>query len=206
MRLASNANLTTDPDLTDPDLTARLDSAWLGADPFAPDLTIAWVSATHPDFVQALAIRQQVFQQEQGVAAALEFDGLDPTAQHLLAWIGPIAVGTARIRPLDCRTSKVERLAVIPSYRGRGIAFQMMTHILQHLDRTGVETVCLHAQLYVQNLYLKLGFEPIGAIFEEAGIPHIKMQRRSPGTSRMESDVQRTGVTQSGYESLCLTV
>lgn len=169
-------------------------------------VTIAWISADHRDFAHAVAIRQQVFQQEQGVDAALDFDGRDRTAQHLLAWVGTTPIGTARIRSLDAYTVKLERLAVIPTYRGRGIASQMLRWVLQHLDRAGVQTVLLHAQLYVEDLYLKLGFEPIGTPFVEAGIPHRKMQRRSPGTSRMESDVSQTGVTKSGYASLCFTV
>ncbi len=181
--------------------------AGIDTNPLAnPTLTIAWISADHPDFAHAVAIRQQVFQQEQGVDAALDCDGRDRTAQHLLAWVGATPIGTARIRPLDPHTVKLERLAVIPAYRGRGMASQMMRWALQHLDRAGVQTVLLHAQMYVQDLYLKLGFESIGTPFEEAGIPHRKMQRRSPGTSRMESDVPQTGVTKSGYASLCLTV
>ncbi|WP_448571979.1 GNAT family N-acetyltransferase [Trichothermofontia sp.] len=169
-------------------------------------LAITWIWADHPDLAHAIAIRQQVFQQEQGVDAALELDGLDHTAQHVLAWVAGTAVGTARIRPLDQRTVKLERLAVIPAYRGRGIALQMMAQILQHLDHTGVETVMLHAQSYVQNLYRKFDFEPIGLPFEEAGIPHLKMQRRSPQTSTMEGDMQQTGAMRSGHASLCLTV
>jgi len=33
----------------------------------------------------------------------------------------------------------------------------------------------IHAQEYVKGLYEKLGFEQVGGIFEEAGIPHVKM-------------------------------
>lgn len=169
-------------------------------------LTIAWIPANHPDFAHAIAIRRQVFQQEQGVDAALELDGLDPMAEHVLAWVAGTAVGTARLRPLEPSVVKLERFAVLPPYRGRGIALQMMTQILDRLDRLGVETVLLHAQVYVQNLYRKFDFEPIGRPFEEAGIPHLKMQRRSPQTSTMEGDVQRTGAMRSGHASLCLTV
>ena len=32
-------------------------------------------------------IRTKVFQEEQGVSAELEFDGLDPSATHFLAYI-----------------------------------------------------------------------------------------------------------------------
>jgi len=35
--------------------------------------------------------------------------------------------------------------------------------------------VIVNAQIYIQNLYLKLGFEPMGEPFEEAGILPVKM-------------------------------
>ena len=35
--------------------------------------------------------------------------------------------------------------------------------------------IVIHAQVYVQSLYEKLGFEPVGDLFTEGEIIHIKM-------------------------------
>lgn len=121
------------------------------------------------------AIRRQVFQQEQGVSAELEFDGLDDAATHLLACDRTQAVGTARLRPLDNRKAKVERVAVLASHRGRGIGRQLMVAAIAQVRSQGMTTIKINAQLQVKAFYERLGFVAQGAVFEEAGIPHVAM-------------------------------
>jgi predicted GNAT family N-acyltransferase len=120
-------------------------------------------------------IRTQVFQEEQGVSAKLEFDGLDASATHLLAQINGKAVGTARIRELDSDTVKIERLAVLPDYRKQGIGKQLMVSALSAIAQEGKSLVLVYAQEYVVQLYQQLGFEVVGEKFNEAGISHVKM-------------------------------
>ncbi|MGK7905250.1 MAG: GNAT family N-acetyltransferase [Hormoscilla sp.] len=123
------------------------------------------------------AIRTKVFQEEQGVDPKLEFDGLDETAEQLLAYLDNQPVGTARIRYLDGQTAKIERLAVLPPARGRGIGKQLMTQAIAVAAAKDVKQVVVNAQEYVKGLYLQLGFVPEGGIFDEAGIPHVKMRK-----------------------------
>ncbi|MBD2481680.1 GNAT family N-acetyltransferase [Planktothrix sp. FACHB-1365] len=126
-------------------------------------------------FTEIRSIRYQVFELEQGVDPKLEFDGQDEFAQHLLAYLDDQPIGTLRIRYLDENNAKIERLAVLASARGMGIAQQLMECALEAIAQTSIKTIIVNAQIYIQNLYLKLGFEPIGEPFEEAGILHIKM-------------------------------
>lgn len=123
-------------------------------------------------------IRIQVFQVEQGVDPALEFDGLDERAEHLLAYLDNQPVGTTRIRYLDHQTAKIERLAVLSTARGQGIGNQLMEKALDVLVQKDIQKVMIHAQEYVKNLYYKLGFEEVGERFEEAGISHVKMIKK----------------------------
>lgn len=124
------------------------------------------------------AIRTQVFQQEQGVDPALEFDGLDETAEQLLAYLGDRPVGTARIRYLDNNRAKIERLAVFSAARRQGIGQQLMLKAIEVADQRNAKEIVIHAQEYVKLLYQKLGFLQEGETFDEAGITHIKMRKR----------------------------
>jgi len=124
------------------------------------------------------AVRVEVFQVEQGVAAALEFDGEDEAAEHILAYLDNQPVGTVRIRYLDNQTAKIERLAVLSHARGQGIGKQLMAKALEIAAKQGIKQVIIHAQEYVQSLYQKLGFAPEGERFEEAGISHVKMRKK----------------------------
>lgn len=123
-------------------------------------------------------IRTKVFQEEQGVSAELEFDGLDPNATHLLAYLNGQAVGTARIREIDQDIVKIERLAVLPDYRKQGVGKQLMRSALSTIAQRGKSLVIVHAQAYISQLYQKLGFAIVGEQFNEAGIPHIKMTKQ----------------------------
>jgi predicted GNAT family N-acyltransferase len=123
------------------------------------------------------AIRHQVFQIEQGVAAELDFDGLDSAAIHFLAFWDQAPVGTARIRYLERQIVKLERLAVLPAFRSRGIGQQIVEAIADFLIDSDAQVIALHAQAQTIPFYEKLGFIAVGDQFWEANISHIKMQK-----------------------------
>ncbi|MBD2499389.1 GNAT family N-acetyltransferase [Anabaena azotica] len=130
------------------------------------------------EFPAIAAIRKTVFQEEQGVDIALEFDGKDDICQHLIAYLDGQAVGTARIRYLDEQTVKIERLAVLSLARGQGIGQKIMEQALELIAKKNITEVIVHAQVYIKSLYDKLGFIQVSDIFAEAGIPHIEMQKK----------------------------
>jgi predicted GNAT family N-acyltransferase len=130
------------------------------------------------EFLEMQAIRRSVFQEEQGVDPELEFDGLDKTAIHLLAYLDNRPVGTARIRYLNEQIAKIERLAVLSTARGLGIGKKLMQEAIEVAKQNNVQEVVIHAQEYVKGLHQQLEFKQIGEIFEEAGIPHVKMTRQ----------------------------
>ncbi|OKH25653.1 GNAT family N-acetyltransferase [Hydrococcus rivularis NIES-593] len=125
------------------------------------------------------AIRRSVFQEEQGVAPEIEFDGRDETAIHFLAYLDSQPIGTIRIRFLDRKTAKIERLALLPSARGKGIGKKLMKAATEIVEKNkDYEEIIIHAQEYIKELHKQLGFEPVGEPFYEAGILHIKMIKR----------------------------
>jgi len=116
-----------------------------------------------------------VFQEEQGIDPELEFDGLDHAATHLLAYVDGHPVGTARMRSIGKKTIKIERLAVLPEARRKGIGKQLTQKALDFAKEHHYQTAILNSQVYIKSLYEKLGFRQVGEVFDEAGIPHIKM-------------------------------
>ena len=130
------------------------------------------------DFLEIKAIRKAVFQEEQKVEEALEFDGKDEICEHLIAYLDKQAVGTARIRYINDKTVKIERLAVLSTARGQGIGKKIMEEALLIIASKDIAEVVINAQEYVKALYYKLGFAQEGEIFIEAGIPHVKMRKK----------------------------
>ncbi|MEA5597775.1 GNAT family N-acetyltransferase [Rivularia sp. UHCC 0363] len=123
-------------------------------------------------------IRRRVFQDEQKVEVELDFDGKDKFCPQLIAYLDNAVVGTARIRYLDHKTAKIERLAVLSYARGNGIGKKIMQKALEVIASENISEVTINAQEYIKGLHQQLGFEQVGDVFQEAGIPHVKMVKR----------------------------
>lgn len=122
-------------------------------------------------------IRRTVFQIEQQVAEAVDFDGLDITALHFIAWVEDQPIGTARVRWLSPKVVKIERVALLVEHRGQGLGQQLMQQVLQLVADLGASEAQLHAQAQTLEFYRKLGFVQQGEPFFEANILHIAMHR-----------------------------
>jgi predicted GNAT family N-acyltransferase len=131
----------------------------------------------------AFAVRREVFVEEQGISESLVFDGGEDVAKHMVVKDGDRVIGTARIRFLQSKQAKLERMAVLRSFRRLGIGKRITAFLMQELESRQIEMVVLHAQYEVVEFYQACGFEPSGSPFWEAGIKHLKMERAigSPG-------------------------
>ena len=117
------------------------------------------------------AIRRRVFVDEQRIPEKDEFDAEDAASLHVLARLNRDPVGTGRLNP----AGKIGRIAVIAGQRGRGIGSQILRELLESARRLGVREPFLHAQLQAVPFYEKFGFSSRGEVFDEAGIPHVRM-------------------------------
>jgi predicted GNAT family N-acyltransferase len=129
------------------------------------------------DGARLQAIRRQVFVREQRVPEALEWDGLDTEATHLLAEdASGAAIGTARLLP----SGQIGRMAVAAEHRRRGIGRALLLELLRIADAEDFPPVFLNAQTSALPFYAGLGFAPEGQEFDEAGIPHRRMRFADP--------------------------
>lgn len=126
---------------------------------------------------QAKQVREIVFVQEQGIDASLEYDDLDDVCTHVIGLLDSEPVTTARLRPIDSTTGKVERVATIQSARGRGYGKDIMNEVERVAKRQGLDELRLGAQLTALPFYEKLGYEAFGDEFLDADIPHRMMRK-----------------------------
>jgi len=142
-----------------------------------PDINL--LRARWPDDQVLLRqVREAVFVREQGVPPALEWDGQDAQAVHLLA-IGPqgLPVGTARL----LADGKIGRMAVLANWRGRGIGSALLRELLAIIAAEGFPQPYLDAQTSATEFYQRQGFAAEGEVFLDAGIPHCRMRRDTGG-------------------------
>jgi predicted GNAT family N-acyltransferase len=128
----------------------------------------------------AQAIRFAVFVDEQRVPAELELDEIDGVAVHALARDeNGRACGTGRLfaAPEDATCAKIGRMAVLKECRGTGCGAALLIVLIEEARRRGFSRASLTAQTHAVGFYEKYGFSAYGPEFDEAGIPHLSMER-----------------------------
>ena len=126
----------------------------------------------------AAAIRNEVFVDEQRIPKELEWDEADDGALHAVAYNGlGQAVGTGRLLEAEQGVAKIGRMAVRRVLRGGGLGELVLQELMAAARARGDREVLLNAQRSAQGFYARLGFEPRGEVFEEAGIAHIEMTK-----------------------------
>lgn len=84
------------------------------------------IRATTEDQLQdAYAIRKKVFVEEQHVPLEIEIDDHENDSSHFVLYDENKPVGAGRFRILNGK-GKVERICILPSYRGKGAGLKVM--------------------------------------------------------------------------------
>jgi predicted GNAT family N-acyltransferase len=130
------------------------------------------IAKSQKEITDHFYVRGMVFVVEQAIDYEIEFDGLDGECILFVAYIEGKPVGAARLYK-----NKVGRVATLKDFRQRGVATAIMNLIESYAKENGMKELVLHAQLYVKDFYLNRGYRPIGEIFQEADIDHIKMTK-----------------------------
>lgn len=125
-----------------------------------------------PELEKAFEIRRKVFVEEQHCPADIEYQN-DDVSVHFLAMCDGEPCGAARWRRTE-NGIKLERFAVLPSFRKKGVGAHLVKAVLGDLPRDATH-IYLNAQLSAVDFYRPFGFRPVGEQFEEAGIKHQQM-------------------------------
>lgn len=133
---------------------------------------------TDEDRERAFALRKEVFVKEQGVPLSLELDEHDATAIHFIVNDGEKTIATARLREIEPKIGKVERVCVLGSYRGKRLGVLIMKIVEQYAKNIDFKTLKLNAQSYAVPFYEKLDYVVTSPEFMDADIPHRAMEKQ----------------------------
>jgi len=138
----------------------------------------------------AASVRRAVFVVEQAIDESEEWDAWDAQALHAVVRNqAGLAVATGRLMlnvanshawpddapaPGHCR---IGRMAVLRSARGVKLGQLVLQGLLDNARSQGMKAAHLHAQVSAQGFYAAAGFQPIGEVFDEVGIPHQAMTK-----------------------------
>ncbi len=130
--------------------------------------TVTWQAAE----ADLRRLRRSVFIDEQHVPEALEWDGRDAAALHVLAYAEDQPIATGRL----LADGHLGRMAVLPAWRGQGVGRAVLLALIQAARTQGLAQIHLDAQTQALGFYERHGFEAVGEVFMDAGILHRRMQ------------------------------
>lgn len=124
----------------------------------------------------AFYVRKKVFVEEQNVPIEIELDEYEDFAEHVVLYDDHQPVGAGRFRVIS-DTGKLERICVLPQYRGKGAGNIILETLEKLAAEKGLKKIKLNAQVQVENFYKKHGYQTVSDIFMDAGIPHVTMEK-----------------------------
>ncbi|HEX5087766.1 MAG TPA: MSMEG_0567/Sll0786 family nitrogen starvation N-acetyltransferase [Nocardioides sp.] len=151
-----------------------------------------------------LAIRHQVFVDEQGVFGDSDLDkhDRDRSTVALIAYCDEVVVGTVRLFQLDpaAGTWQGDRLAVLAPYRTRGVGAPLVRCAVATAATLGGRVMTAHIQLPNVDFFERLGWTRTGGTELYAGLPHQPMRIVLPSRSEALALVKRLedGVNERG--------
>jgi len=89
----------------------------------------------------------------------------------VVAFTNAQPVATGRISP----DGKIGRMAVLRTYRKKGIGLKMLQRLIAIGRRKGLKKMYLSSQCHAIPFYEREGFKAQGPVYEEAGIDHRLM-------------------------------
>lgn len=128
-----------------------------------------------------LRLRSEVFVVEQN-CAFLDADNKDQLCHHLLIYHNDLLGAYARLVPpgISYREMSIGRIVTSPTARGTGLGKELMIRATQACyDLFGTGDIRIGAQVYAIPFYKSVGFTPDGEVYDEDGIDHIEMIKKT---------------------------
>ena len=146
-------------------------------------MQLRWIYKSFPELTVTelyaiMQLRNEVFSVEQNCVYQ-DADDKDQASYHLAGWDGNKLVAYCRILPagLSYDSPSIGRVVSSAVYRKIGCGRRLMQQaITETLTQFNHPLITISAQFYLEKFYTSLGFKQISDVYDEDGIPHIKMQ------------------------------
>jgi predicted GNAT family N-acyltransferase len=153
-------------------------------------ITIQRIDTIHPLYDQECALREDALLRPLGLDMAWfrsAFPGVEDRLEHFIAVTphpdGPRVIGCACLLPNtpSVGSGRLMQMAVNPQRQGEGVGRRLVVAVeCRAFGELGIARLYCHAQLRASSFYERLGWVSEPDIFEEGGIPHIKMTITQP--------------------------
>lgn len=115
----------------------------------------------------------------------MEFREDTPESAYILALEGIVPVSTCRLRYLDDKNGKIERVVTLEEYRNRHFATDCIREAESWLEEKGVETVWINARKTAIGVYERLGYTAdYGQLTGDGDFQCVMMKKKLRGSKK----------------------
>jgi ElaA protein len=139
-------------------------------------------SLTAAELYNIIQARESVFVVEQQCAYQ-EADGLDLHAWHLRVLLEGELAAYARVLGPDLKYTEpsIGRVMTLGKFRKLQIGRVLVAEAIAFTERQWPgQSIRIGAQAHLQRFYGSLGFQAVGDVYDEDGIPHVDMVKPAP--------------------------
>jgi len=126
-----------------------------------------------------IKLRNEVFVVEQNCVFQ-DADDKDQECYHLMGLAEKQLVAYARLVPagVSYEYISIGRIVTSPAFRAKGAGKALLIAAINQCNLLfGEQTIKIGAQLYLKKFYESFGFRQTSDVYDEDGIPHLKMIR-----------------------------
>ncbi len=134
------------------------------------------LARTPAELAGHLAVRHEVFVDEQGLFDDTDRDHWDETALHVVAVLADEVIGAVRLYPLDeAGLWQGDRLSVSAKARGHRAGAPLVRFAVRTAGELGGHLMIARIQEPIVPLFRFLGWERVGGLIDYRGVPHQRM-------------------------------
>ena len=125
-----------------------------------------------------LCVRNAVFTVEKNISKEIEVDENDTLTgrcDHFLLKYDGKPAGALRCMRIGNGTVKLQRFCILKEFRNQGLGRKITEFVEGYYRNNSFARVELDAKYEAFEFYEKCGYRKVSELFEEAGIPHVKM-------------------------------
>lgn len=131
-----------------------------------------------PFWDEILIHRDRILRRPLGLTLSPDDTINEETQRHFILRKDGKAVAGLITCPPEGDSIRLRQMWVHEGHEGNGLGRHLLGEVADLLFNEGVRVLSLHARVPVQDFYKKCGYQAIGDIFTEIGIPHIRMTRQ----------------------------
>lgn len=138
------------------------------------------IAKNQSEIDECVEIRKTVFVKEQGVPLELEADEFDfetAPCTHFMIFENEILIGTFRIICEEEVEAHFQRFCILKEFRSRNFGRLSLEFAEKFCIEHGYKKITMNSQCYAIGFYQKCGFSVVSDEFDDAGIPHVRMEK-----------------------------